>query len=728
MKVDFAGKSVTSLKWLFSIVAALSILFYLHSEGQSVDQEAHALTLYQFSDLEQADKNIDKVIVETRYGMLHSYDELVEATQELSYLSNQLAVSLEPLITTSSIFANDWRALQQLMQDKLDKVEDLKSVKASVHNSYSYLPVVLEEAEALLSRNNDLYELYELVEEARHYAMVFAVERGYSEQLSMNQVIEELKSQRLTYDLDKEIAAALDEVLFHSQNFYKSELELDQLIVEFKNNSWHQSAHRLKEEYGEWFARLEARARFYQIVGTVLSALLVLVILFQVYRLGLSRRTEEALFKQIESLAYKDKLTQLRNRNSLFEALQRNLDNNRAGALVILDINRFGSINLALGHDVGDRVLCEVANRLKEFVDEASCIARLEGNKFGIIFNDLTSSVALSSTVSKLVRAISDPVSVGDQSLDVDFRSAAAIFPSISGSVSLIVRSVEQGLKEASNRRLNFLLVDKQHDPIEEEQLTLFGELQSAIKNGELYLNYQPKVDVKTGAARSVEALVRWKHPIRGEVSPSLFIPFAESTGLIRQLTPWIIKRAVEDAIKAHAAGHPLVFSVNISAIDLTSPFFVVKVQDILDEVGLSAEYLCLEVTETSLMQDPDTSLNRLHLLKDMGLKLSVDDYGTGHASLAYMRDLPVSELKIDRSLVAGINNQERNSAIVRSTLIMCRDLKVESVCEGVETAEELSWLKDEECDLVQGYLISRPLGIEKLLEWLAHPQMKQFG
>ncbi|MGN5099034.1 putative bifunctional diguanylate cyclase/phosphodiesterase [Aeromonas veronii] len=251
------------------------------------------------------------------------------------------------------------------------------------------------------------------------------------------------------------------------------------------------------------------------------------------------------------------------------------------------------------------------------------------------------------------------------------------------------------------------------------EQLALIGEMRDALINEEFVAFFQPKLELASGLVKGAEALLRWQHPTKGLVPPGRFIPFAEQTGFIREITPWLLAHVICQAASWHREGHDIVTSVNLSTLDLTSPDLVPKVIKSLQENTLPAQLLCLEVTESALMDDPDIALQHLKELASLGVKLSIDDYGSGQASLAYVKNLPVHELKIDRIFVSGVDQHFRNAAIVRSTILLCQELGLSVVAEGAETQEELAWLRANHCDTVQGYVVAKPMPAEEFAGWV---------
>ena len=244
--------------------------------------------------------------------------------------------------------------------------------------------------------------------------------------------------------------------------------------------------------------------------------------------------------------------------------------------------------------------------------------------------------------------------------------------------------------------------------------------MREAKARGEFLLYYQPKLDLASGRITEVEALIRWRHPQRGLLLPVSFIPFAENTGFIRELTPWVLETVVAQLAHWRKAGISLVPAVNLSALDLLNPKLIVHMRRLIGQYGLAAKALCVEITESALMEDPELALTHLNELAALGLKLAIDDYGVGRASLAYLQTLPVHELKIDRSFIRAVAETPKNAAIARSTIMLCHALGLRVVGEGAETVDDLAWLTANGCDVAQGYGIARPMPAEELPDWLA--------
>jgi diguanylate cyclase (GGDEF)-like protein len=432
--------------------------------------------------------------------------------------------------------------------------------------------------------------------------------------------------------------------------------------------------------------------------------------------LGTMRDSIASREARILRLAYEDSLTGLPNRTRLMERLDA-LPPEAPSALAILDIQRFAPINHALGHAVGDRLLAELGTRLRQHVADGDVVARLWGDKFAVVFT-ATDRAGVQTRLDELLEQLRQPLAIDGQRLDVDASVGVALFPAEANDAASLMRRANLALAAAKGCQCGYAFAaDIAAEPAP-EQLALIGEMREALANDEFLLYYQPKLDLAGNRVAGAEALIRWHHPRQGMVPPGRFIPFAERTGFIREITPWALRRAVADAAAWQSAGLDIVVAVNLSARDLLNPELVVEVGRLLATSGLEPRRLCLEITESALMDDPDLALRHLHELAALGLKLAIDDYGTGQASLAYVKTLPVHELKVDRAFVAGVDSTPRNAAILRSTLLLCRELGLTVVAEGAETEAEIAWLRANACDQVQGYGVARPMPLGDFLAW----------
>lgn len=434
---------------------------------------------------------------------------------------------------------------------------------------------------------------------------------------------------------------------------------------------------------------------------------------FEQMRTGIASREE-----RIVRLAYVDALTDLPNRTRFLEAFAR-LAPGVGGAVMVVNIDRFALINNALGHLVGDRLLRAVAGQLQPLVPPGGMLARLWGDQFAFLLEGagLDAARRFADTV---LAALRDPVTLDGQRLDIEAGVGIALYPDDGLDAATLLRRAELALATAKRRHAGVAFAQETGGEPAHEQLSLIGDMRRALAAGEFTLAYQPKLALGSGRIVAVEALLRWQHPERGSIAPARFIPFAEQTGFIREITPWVLESSVCQAAVWHAAGLDIAVSANLSTLDLLDPHLGRRVRDLLDHYAVPARRLCLEITESALMDDPALAQAHLDELAGLGIKLSIDDYGVGQASLAYLKSLPVDELKLDRSFITAITESPRNAAIVESTIMLSHALGLTVVAEGVETPAELRWLREHGCDIAQGYGIGRPMTAAQLQDWLA--------
>jgi diguanylate cyclase (GGDEF)-like protein len=434
--------------------------------------------------------------------------------------------------------------------------------------------------------------------------------------------------------------------------------------------------------------------------------------------LGVMRDSISSREEKILKLAYRDPLTGLPNRTLFLEEFFR-LEAGSSGAVLMLDINRFALINNALGYPVGDLILRVVGTRLNELAPSPKLIARLWGDKFAFLLADADKESAM-SFVSTILATLQHPITLDNQRLDIGGSLGVALYPQDGADPSTLLRRAEMAINFAKQRHIDHAFAaDIGGEPVY-EHLSLIGEMREALERHEFTLHYQPKFSFSREQITGTEALLRWNHPTRGLVPPLRFIPFAEQTGFIREITPWLLEQVIGHAAEWRRQGWEIIPSVNLSTLDLLDPWLLEHISGLLQKHGLAAEHLCLEITESALMEDPEIALKHLNQLSALGLKLSIDDYGSGQASLAYLKTLPVNELKIDREFITAVSELPKNAAIVRSTILLCHELGLSVVAEGAETPAELAWLKSNHCDVVQGYGIARPMPLADFLPWVS--------
>ncbi len=429
--------------------------------------------------------------------------------------------------------------------------------------------------------------------------------------------------------------------------------------------------------------------------------------------------------QQMAALQYQalhDSLTDLPNRTLLSDRVsQAILRAQREGsqlALVLTDLDRFKEINDTLGHQNGDVILQQVSMCLRSALRESDTIARLGGDEFALLLPSVDLAHAI-SIVRKLIAALETPLIVDEQALHVGASFGIAMYPGHGEDESALMRHADVAMYIAKRGNLGYTVYDPAKDQHSLRNLTLVSELRRAIDGGELILYYQPKILLSTGKVIGVEGLIRWRHPRYGLMLPDSFIPLAEQTGLINPLTQWVIAAALKQCRQWQIMGAPLTIAVNLSVRNLLDVQFADQLAVALQAVPQAARHLCLEITETAMMADPERALIILKALNDMGVTLSIDDFGTGYSSLAYLKQLPVNELKIDKSFVMAMNVNDNDVVIVRSTIDLAHNIGLKVVAEGVEDEATYNKLKELGCDVAQGYYMSEPLLPEEIDVWV---------
>ena len=428
---------------------------------------------------------------------------------------------------------------------------------------------------------------------------------------------------------------------------------------------------------------------------------------------------------EIVQLAYWDRLTGLPNRLQFRDAVAAAIAAGMAPgdpareqiAVLMLDIDRFKNVNDALGYASGDVLLKGIAARLQGVVRPGDLVARLGGDEFALLMPQADAAWAM-QVAEQLVRAFETPLTLQDQAVDLSAGIGIACWPVHAQEADALLSRAEVAMYAAKARTAGAQVYDPAIDSGGARNLSLLSELRHALEHGELRLYLQPKVQLGTGQAVAAEALLRWQHPVRGLVPPLHFIPFAEQTGFIRRITLWVFEEAAREQAALRRAGVQRV-SVNLSTRDLLDPELPEKLDALLARHQATAEGFCLEITESATMDDPVRAETTLNRLAARGFKLSIDDFGTGYSSLAYLRRLPVNELKIDKSFVMAMEREEGDAKIVRSTIDLAHNLGLSVVAEGVESHAILEQLRELQCDEAQGYHLSKPLPVGEFIGWL---------
>ena len=418
-----------------------------------------------------------------------------------------------------------------------------------------------------------------------------------------------------------------------------------------------------------------------------------------------------------------DSLTGLPNRNAFYEAVDEAIAQAMAGgpraAAMIIDLDRFKEVNDTLGHHSGDILLRHAADRLRDALRPSDLLARLGGDEFAVLLPTVSSVEQATQVAERIRGALEQPFQIQDISLHVGASVGIAIAPDHGQNAEDLLQRADVAMYLAKDSNSTHSVYEPSTDPYSASKLSMVGELRRAFTERQLEVHYQPKASLSNGAVDGVEALVRWNHPTRGLIPPIDFIPLAEHTGLINRLTVYVLDAALRQCAEWQGIGLDLAVAVNLSARNISDPELPDTVAGLLAEHGVEPSRLVLELTESMLMADPEQAKDVLARLHHMGVGLAIDDFGTGYSSLTYLSELPVTELKIDRSFVKSMATNDGDAFIVRATIDLGRNLGLRVVAEGVETESVWNRLAELGCDIGQGYYLSRPVPATELTRWL---------
>lgn len=425
---------------------------------------------------------------------------------------------------------------------------------------------------------------------------------------------------------------------------------------------------------------------------------------------------------QIEYIAYHDSLTNLPNRAKfnmrITAAMEHAKREQSCLGLLMIDLDHFKSINDTLGHTVGDKLLIEAAERLVNTLQVGNSVARLGGDEFAVLVQGVQNIKDLGVLANDIVQALTVPFHIANQELYVTASIGIAVYPQDTKNEDDLLRYADVAMYAAKKQgRNNYQFFVPELNQHISQRLSLQTELMHAIEKNEFYLNYQPLVQLDTAEIIGVEALLRWRNPVLGEVNPNQFIPLAEELGVITEIGRWVMMQAFEDAVTINLnRQNPLIFAVNLSARQFLRYDIFAAVQYCLSVTACNPAWITLEITESLLLNDSNQVLDTLHQFVDLGIKVAIDDFGTGYSSLSYLNKFPISEVKIDRSFVSDITLDENDAKLVKAVIGMALSLGKELIAEGVESQEQADLLKSWGCNIGQGYLFSKPLSFEQLL------------
>jgi diguanylate cyclase (GGDEF)-like protein/PAS domain S-box-containing protein len=429
--------------------------------------------------------------------------------------------------------------------------------------------------------------------------------------------------------------------------------------------------------------------------------------------------------ERVQYLAYYDALTDVPNRTLLQDRLSKALASARRQkdkvALLFLDLDRFKNINDSLGHALGDFLLQKVGERLKRWAREQDTVARLGGDEFLIVLTRIRDVADAAVAAERLMAAMTNEFIVQGNPLSISCSLGISIFPDHGESGEILIKNADAAMYSAKEKgRNNFRFFTEKMNAEVEERLTLENSLRLALERNELFLVYQPQMDMATGNIIGLEALLRWQHPELGLVPPDRFIRIAENSGLIMPIGEWVLRTACSQTRKWQDEGHAAVsVAVNVSAVQFRQEDFCNLIRRVLQETGLAPQYLELELTESLLLANADVTFSVLQELKAMGLTLAIDDFGTGYSSFSYLRQFRVSKLKVDRSFVRDVAVNPDDAAITSGIISMAKSLNLKVIAEGVETEAQMSFLRAHQCDEIQGYYFSKPLTVDKVADKL---------
>ena len=427
------------------------------------------------------------------------------------------------------------------------------------------------------------------------------------------------------------------------------------------------------------------------------------------------KRTE----KKLVQLAKYDMLTGLANRYQFYEyfqgAIGRAHHNNRYVGLLFIDLDRFRQINDNWGHDAGDILLNEVGKRLKSVIRQGDLVARLGGDEFAVLLTDVDKAESLSRVASKILAIGREPYQIEEEELFATFSIGISVFPDGGDDPDTLEKAAGTAMCQVkAEGRNSFKYFEPEMQKRVEERNRVEAGLHHAIKNDEFCLFYQPQIDSSSGLIVGMEALLRWDHPQWKTVSPAVFIPVAEECGLIWQIGEWVLKEgcsqdvAWQQSIKSPL--RPLRVAINVSPRQLLNPDFSTSLKRLLDSTGLNPDHLEIEMTESTIMDNPDQAIGMLKTIADLGVHIAIDDFGTGYSCLSYLKKLPLDTLKIDRSFILDINHDKKGESIIKTIITLAHNLNFTVIAEGVETPEHVDFLCNEGCDILQGFGLSRPL------------------
>ncbi len=444
--------------------------------------------------------------------------------------------------------------------------------------------------------------------------------------------------------------------------------------------------------------------------------------------------------RRLQRAAETDALTGLPNRAHLHRVIGELLadrDDDHLGAVMMLDLDRFKEVNDTLGHHQGDVLLSIVSERLRRCVRPSDVVARLGGDEFGVLLRHIDSPTDAMVVARRIRDELGLPFGLGDVTMQIGGSVGVALIPEHGMDVHLLLQRADVAMYDAKTSGRGWTMYQAERDPYGDNHLAFVNDLRTAIDvggnvssdrsfdahrvgvAGTIEVHYQPIIDLNSGEVQAVEALVRWRHPARGLLDPAAFVPIAERSGLIREMTTTVVRRAMDDAMRWHSEGLDVAVAINLAGVSLRDTWVVEEIAELLGDVARPLIRITVEITESAMLIERERANECLNRLRAIGVRVALDDFGTGYASLVHLKELSVDSLKIDHQFVAAIGTSEIDEVIVQSTIALGRSLRMEVIAEGIERAETLDRLVAWGCTMGQGYLIARPMPIDELLVWL---------
>jgi len=687
---------------------ALLILWglFLGARGPDIKTQTEAST--QMRQLRQHLSELGQQLVLVRQGLLPHYDSINHTQSAI-----QADIAALRAITTAMrgpTLQAEVARIETLYAEQANQVEAFKSTHAVLKNSLRYLPVAASSLENSLVASGK-HTLARQVESLSSQVLIFNLNASPELAGRIRSDADALERALLSI----EWKAVGSRVPLHTRLILDHATRLDQHLGHLLAFPIRTALSQIDKEISFNQAAANAQQNRYRYALALYAALLLGLAAYWGYR----HKLQTDLFKQ---QATHDSLTGLCNRAQLHSKIAQAIQQSSDGfALILLDLDRFKEINDALGHQSGDGLLKKIGPRIQARLPKDTCVARLGGDEFAILLPWVKQTDTSMSHAVTLRQALSQPFTLGTMSVEISASLGIAHFPQHGTDASDLLRHADIAMYAAKRGEgcLHYTAELDVHSP---RRLAIMTDLRRAIREDQLHLQYQPKVNLRTGETTSVEALLRWTHPTLGVIHPSEFIPLAEMSDVIHPLTRWVVETAARQILAWEKSGLTLNVAVNLSARNLLDESLPQNLQQILDTCGVAPTRMEMEITESAIMADPRRAEGVLNQIDQMGIKLAIDDFGTGYSSLAYLLRLPVDCLKLDRAFVANLR-QKGEAAIVRSTVQMAHNLGLSMVAEGAEDVATVAALIRADYDVVQGYYFSRPLSADALQAWLISNQ-----